>query len=132
MNKIMGVLVRKDAKSEWQPAIYEIRGKTYYTFGVLTDNKPSKGLMDGIYTLKFIKEKKGSTTFTVIDVPKCEFTARPADFFADETVKTLCGDITNGMTEYRAGQQHSKAAGTPTTEAPQGGQDDGQNDDTNW
>lgn len=123
MKKVMGVLVRKDAKSEWIPAIYEVSGKTYYTFGVLTDNKPSKGLMDGIYTLKFVKEKKGSTTFTIIDTTKAEFTPRPADFFQDDSVRTLSGDLTTKMTEWRASQQYSTPSGeeaptSPTKSAP--------------
>ncbi len=130
MKKVMGVLVRKDAKSPWEPAIYEISGKTYYTFGVLTDNKPSKGLMDGVYTLKFEKEKKGSTTYTIIDVKKATFTPRPADFFQDETVRTLAGDITTKMTEWRASQQYGEASDTsikaPSTAGVEG------DDDIKW
>ena len=118
MKKVLGVLIRKDAKSPWIPAIYEISGKTYYTFGVLTDNKAGKGLMDGIYTLKFAKEKKGSTTYTVIDTAKSVFTPRPDNFFSDDDVKTFCSDITNKMADYRKGQQY-EGAKTETPEAPQ-------------
>ena len=113
MNKILGVLIRKDSKSDWTPAIYEISGKTYYTFGVLVDNKPGKGLMDGIYTLHFKKEKKGSTTFTVIDTEKSIFTPRPVDFFTDPKVVEFAGELTKKMAEYRLSQQHTSA--TPDT-----------------
>jgi len=130
MNKVMGVLVRKDAKSPWTAAIYEISGKTYFTFGELTNNKPNKGLMDGIYTLKFLKEKKGSTTFTVIDTEKSKFEKTPAGFFGDEDVRTLAGEITTKMTDYRQTQQYSGTAkeGTPV----EGGAEGHDQDETNW
>jgi len=105
MRKIMGVLVRSDAKSPWIPAIYEISGKTYYTFGVLTDNKPSKGLMDGIYTLKFKKEKKGSTTYTVIDTDASVFTPRPADFFSNPETRDMISDVAKKMAAWRESLQ---------------------------
>jgi len=117
MVKQLGVLVRKDAKSAWQPAIYEVSGKTYFTFGELTDNKPNKGLLDGVYTLVFAKEKKGSTTYTVIDTAKSKHAPLPADLFTNDETKEMISDITKKMTEYRAAKQYSGDSATSASEA---------------
>jgi len=75
--------------------------------------------MGGIYTLAFAKEKKGSTTYTVIDVPKCGFEVMPDGFFMSGGKRTaagdLAGEITTGMTAYRAEQQY--ASGTASEPA---------------
>jgi len=131
MNKVMGCLVRKDAKSDWIPAIYEVSGKTYFTLGELTNSKSRQGLMDGIYTLKFIKEKKGSTTFIVVDAPKCGYEAiNPGEFFGEPIVAGLCGDITKGMTEYRTSQQYKGTTAAPAVGATGG--TEGKEDELKW
>jgi len=129
MIKQLGVLVRKDAKSPWMPAIYEISGATYYTFGELTDNRPNKGLLDGVYTLTFKKEKKGATTYTVIDVEKSKAAPLPKDLFTNEDTKNMISDITKKMTEYRAGQQFSGEA--DNTNGPASNEEHAE-DNTEW
>jgi hypothetical protein len=122
MVKQMGVLVRKDAKSPWIPAIYEVSGKTYFTLGELVDSRANKGLLDGLYTLVFKKERKGSTTYTIIDTEKSKIAPLPSDLFTNEETKGDISEITKKMTEYRAGQQYSATGETPVSsneDAPQ-------------
>ena len=108
LNKVCGILVRKDKKSDWSPAIWELSGKMFFTLNNIVG---SGGLLDGIYSMRFATETKGSTMFTVIDEEKSTNLGLPAlqKLFTDKTVTDLMGEVSTKMAEYRASQQFAGA-----------------------
>lgn len=123
--KIMGGLVKTD--KGWEPVIFEVDGKMYFTINELLDKAPNKGLLGCIVKIATKTEKQGSTKFTVIDVEKSSFTVEGIHEFLKENRANVT-DIVVKMKAYQADNDY-KASAKPTT-ANAGSTVS--NDDTNW
>lgn len=130
LNKVMGGMVRADAKSEWTPVIFEVSGMLYYTYGELTNNKPNHGLLSGVADIVTKLESKGSTQYSVIDVKASSFLPNPADLFTNEVTRTMLKDITEGMSDHVKNNQYSGAQSSNASSNASSDNGEAKEDDT--
>lgn len=126
--RIMGGLVKTD--KGWEPVIFEIDGKMYFTFNDVIDKAPNKGLLGCVVHLVTKTEKQGSTKYTVVDTEKSSFTAEGI-FDIIKVNKDVIADVTLKMKAYQSDNDYkaksggtSGATGTANTAVD--------SDDTNW
>lgn len=125
--RILGVLVRKDEKSAWIPAIFKLHGKMYFTFGdLLKQNSLRSEIMTGILQLHFVVEKKGATSYMVIDLKKSKVLP-VGDAIKDNA--PLIAEITKKMTEYRSAQKFTGEVDSSPSVTPSVAQE---SDNTDW
>ena len=128
LNRVNAGLIRKNAKSKWEPVIWETAGALYYSLGQVVGKQPSSGLLSGIIKVKTKLGSKGSIQYPTIDEENSSFEG-PLDAKIFETEKENFMAISNKMTEYVSA--NSKANNTPTAPAtaPVPGPSE---DDVNW
>lgn len=110
-------LARKDAKSPWIPAIFEVSNTMLYGFGTLLDKASNNGVLSNVLDIRTSHKKKGTTVFVVIDENASKVEPLPAKFLVEnsDTIK----DIITKFKEYVDAKSGDKAtAPTATYQEP--------------
>lgn len=122
--KIMSGLV--ETAKGWEPVIFEVDGKMYFTINELLDKAPNKGLLGCVISISTKTEKQGSTKFTVIDTEKSSWSAEGIQ----EVLKANRETVTNivvKMKAYQAENDYKASAKQPVNPSVAG-----TNDQDNW
>lgn len=93
-------LVRKDAKSPWEPVIWEVDGSMLFGYNNVAskDTSGGRGTLSGIMKISTGMEKQGQIAYVVIDEKASTYAPLPKDFFKDNAA--AISDITLKMKEY--------------------------------
>ncbi len=111
----------------WEPVIWEVSGKMFFSFNELVSKAPRKALLSCILKVVTVLETKGSTTFNVIDIEASTTANLPKEIFGTDEYKALLGEITNKMKDYVASTQR-----TPATPSSAPAASSTPSEDTTW
>lgn len=104
-------LVRKDAKSPWEPVIWEVDGSMLFGYNNVAskDTSGGRGTLSGVMKITTGMEKQGQIAYVVIDDKASSYAPLPKDFFKENAA--AISDITLKMKEYI----NAKAGDTTST-----------------
>lgn len=127
MTKNVTCLVRKDAKSDFQPAVITLTGKLFFTYNNV-EKLLRQPILGGVLNIVTKLEKQGSTNYSVIDEVKTTADANPADLFTK--YKDLVASTSAKTREYVA----AKLPKAPAKQAPahQADESDELPEGSNW
>lgn len=127
MVKIVAGFIRKNAKATWTPVIWEIKGKTFFTYNNVA-NQLSSPILGGILNIKTKFEKNGNITYTVIDDKTSTVEKLPDDFLTQN--RQVIGEMTIKMKEYFTAYSSVKKSANKT--APHVADESDDDDESNW